>query len=954
MKKMRIATVLSLILLSATSITGQETELYKGFKNPEKEYYPRVWWHWMHGNVTKDGIKKDLEWMDRAGIAGFHQFNCQLRPTDVIVKERVTLFSKEWDEAFSYALDVADSLGLEVSIASSPGWSVTGGPWVKPEDSQKKITWICKDVTGGKRVISPLPEPYTFAGPLQDKVEFPDDKYKYQYYKDIAVLAIRKEAVQNSPKIEDWIQKIGFEVDNRKVLHSPAASNTEGIARKDIIDISHFCKNGEINWNCSEGEWTIYRFGYNLLGRMNGPVERAGKGLEVDKLNPETMERYYRDYLSIFDKVSGHRLGTTIKYVMIDSYEAGKGTWTPKMREEFSKRRGYDLTPWLPVLTGLVVEDLEKSESFLGDWRKTLGELITENHYDLPAKILAEYGLKTHIESQEGYTGFIGDGMMPKRSAAVPMGAIWVKFNEGWYAQNYVSKADIRESAAAAHIYGGNICAAESFSVNSRPTVKGYFPAYQCSPANLKRLADAALSQGLNRFIMHCSPHQPEDDKFPGLGLGSFGNWFTRHDTWAEEARPWHDYLARSCYMMQQGRFVADVAFLYNEDMNACASFGSRNIPAPASYGFDLINQDVLCNYLEIKDGKISNGKTCSYSLLMIDPEYRYMSVEVLEKLKKAADEGVQIIGHRPEGRLKLSDSEKKFDRLVSQIWDRGRGNVHETADAKDILTAKGISPDCIVEEKEGTDFYQVHRQMDGTDIYWVANISPVACDANVSFRMTGRKPMQWNAEDGSMQELSYTMHDGRTDVSLHFNQDDSHFIVFADEIDCMTYTIEKQNLTSKEEVKGPWKIEFQPGRDAPESTVFETCGSYTESKIDSVKYFSGTAVWNTEFNFDPSTGKDYILDLGRVEVMARVKINGKDLGLLWKAPYRVSIGKYLKSGQNRLEIAITNLWPNRMIGDSFKPKEKRLTYTPWQFYERDSELIPSGLLGPVSIEGYE
>lgn len=952
--KIRLLTVLSALFLSLCAVTGQEADLYNGFRNPAKEYYPRVWWHWMHGNVTKDGIKKDLEWMDRVGIAGFHQFNCQLRPTDVIVDKRVELFSKEWNEALSYALDIADSLGLEVSIASSPGWSVTGGPWVRPEDSQKKLCWVVKEIKGGCRVKTPLPEPYTFAGPFQDKPEFPDDIYKYKYYKDIAVLAIRKEALENCSKIEDWIQKAGYEVDNRKALHSPASDRQKGISKKDIIDITHYCDNENIHWSCPDGDWIIYRFGYNLLGRMNGPVEKAGKGLEADKLDPETMERYYRNYLEIFDKASGHRLGKSIKNVMIDSYEAGKGTWTPKMSQEFKKRRGYDLTTWLPVLTGLVVEDLEKSESFLGDWRKTLGELITENHYDLPARILAEYGLKTYVESQEGPNGYIGDGMMPKRSAAVPMGAIWVKFNEGYYAQNHVSKADIRESAAAAHIYGGNICAAESFSVNSRPTVKGHFPAYQCSPANLKRLADAALSQGLNRFIMHCSPHQPEDNKLPGLGLGSFGNWFTRHDTWAEEAKPWHEYLARSCYMMQQGRYVADIAVLYDEDMNACASFAKRNIPAPSSYGFDLINQDILCNVLQIKNGKLTNEENCSYSLLIIDPQYRFMSVEVLEKLKRAADEGVLIVGRRPEGRLKLSDAEKRFNSLVRQIWDKKRGNVHENADAVSILAEAGISPDCIIPEIEGADFYQVHRKMDKMDIYWIANISQKVCDLTASFRTSGRKPMLWNAEDGSIQEVSYSMRDGRTDVNLHFNQDDSHFIVFTEDTDCKSFDVKDKAFVKEYEVKGPWTISFQPGREAPEKTVFESCGSYTESSIDSVKYFSGTAVWSTEFSFDPASGKEYVIDLGRVEVMARVKINGKDLGLLWKAPYRCDIHNYLISGQNRLEIAVTNLWPNRMIGDSFKPKEKRLTYTPWQFYTPDMEPIPSGLLGPVRIEEYE
>ena len=912
MGRIHILSALAALIMAAGLHAATADSLYLNFQNPSKEYYPRVWWHWMHGNVTRDGIRKDLEWMDRAGIAGFHQFNAQLAPTHVIVDRRVELFSPEWDGMFGYALDVADSLGLEVSIASSPGWSITGGPWVTMDDAQKKLTWRSLKVSGGKRIREALPAPYEFSGTFQDQPLYPDDVYKFKYYKDIAVLAVRTDGLTPEDTVAKWKNKAGFEVDYRITSHSPAT--TAKHAATEVLDISDKLKDGRLDWKAPRGEWTVFRFGYNLLGKQNGPVEKAGKGLEADKLSREAMERYYRNYLSIMDKASGHRLGSTIKYLMIDSYEAGKGTWTPLMPEEFKSRRGYDLIPWLPVLAGIPVGSAGQSDDFLFDWRKTLGELITENHYDLAEEILAEYGMGFHSESHEQASAFIGDGMMPKRKASIPMGAIWVNFNNGWYSSNPTAEADIHESASAAHIYGGNVCAAESFSVNSRPTVKGHFPAYQCHPGNLKRLADAALASGLNRFIMHCSPHQPRDDRFPGLGLGSFGNWFNRHDTWAEEARPWHDYLARSCYMLQQGKYVADIAYLYGEDSNITALFREERVPVPQGYSFDFVNADILLNVLRPVNGRLVSPGGTEYRILMTDSRMEPMTAELADRLEELRAAGINIVS------------------------------------ANDSFCSD-IEPDLIARTNDGgpaPDFRFLHRHLPDTDIYFVANISPEGHSFDISLRSTGGAVSLWDADGGKRRALHSETIDGRTVIHLDMTEDDAKFIVIDHKGGASVPQKEASHKTERL-ISGPWTVSFQPGRGAPESIVLPELSPLSGHPSDSVRFFSGTARYSLDFNWEGTAG-GAVLDLGKVCWMAHVYLNGEDLGLAWHSPYLRDTGKALREGINHLEIAVTNVWANRMIGDAAKPQVERITYTPWQFYKPDSPLPESGLIGPVKI----
>ena len=1080
---MKKSLILSILLTLAAPSFASEIQpgldpLYEQFLNPDKGYRPRVWWHWMNGNVTKDGIRKDLEWMDRAGIAGFHNFDAGMSSPQ-IVEKRLAYMTPEWKDAFNYALDLADSLGMEVSIASSPGWSITGGPWVTPEDAEKKLVWREMVCRGGGRVRGRLPEPFINSGPYQDILGYPDEPHKFEYYRDLFVLAVpvtgaelstpaaeistsgsgadsallsdgelmRRTTVMPGSDGFAWVRldypepvsirsmrlsglgnvrmcleasvdgetfvpvvpelmatsfliadvsersfapvearsfrfralepgenlvlaeaelfpysrvdcalvKAGFYTNYRISDRYPTPEAADALPLRQVLDITRYCHDGEFDWDAPEGTWRLMRFGWNLLGRRNGPASPEATGLEVDKLDGDAVRRYYDNYLGMYEDASGGRLGKAIQCLMIDSYESGKATWTLDMEREFRTRRGYSMRPWAPVLAGYVVGSAEQSEQFLFDWRQTLGELMAENHYDIVNDILAEYGMIRHTESHEERTAFVGDGMMVKRKADIPMSAIWARFGAGWYSSYVGAEADVRESSSVAHIYGQNVCAAESFTTNGTIGKWDGTGAYQCSPSRLKPLADAAMALGLNRFIIHTSVHQPVDDKVPGLGLGPYGQWFNRHDTWAEEARPWTDYLSRSCYLMQQGRWVADIAYFYGEDKNLTGRFYEERVDIPRGWNFDFVNADILLNVLRVKDRALVTGSGMRYRMLVLDDEIRYMSLPVLRRVLRFARAGVAIYGPRPEAKAGRKGSMRRFERVAARIWDRGRANVYGGVPLASALEAAGIPADVDFLAAGGEDVRFVHRSLPEAEMYWIANITPDSRDLTVSLAVSGLSPEIWHADTGVREPASYRIEGGRTLVELHMVPDDAQFILLSGSADVQSRIIPAPEVKELCTVYGAWDVSFQSGRGAPESTTLMVLKSLSECEEEGIRYFSGTAAYSKTFLFGPLPERGSLfVDLGDVHHMARVFLNGTDLGLAWKTPYRVDATGVLREGWNDLRIEVTDSWANRLIGDAKKPLSEAVTYTPHQFYLPTAEPIPSGLVGPVRVLGVD
>ena len=1126
--------------------------LVKSFQTPPKDARPQVWWHWMDGNVSKEGIRKDIEWMKRNGIGGFHQFDAGGVNMPRAAKVKLPYLSDGWKDAFRFALNLADSLDMDVTIASAPGWSSTGGTWVKPEDAIKKLEWRSIDTRGGKISVQ-LPDLYNVVGPYQD-YHTDNDRIKIEPYgKDLYVLAVRlpysdksmnalgaqvsksestisvefrkpqtiksltlktmamgdrprtgKPECRNILECSDdglkWrkvcdieptvlpyltvnvpptcaqffrvkgekleslelftVMKINHsqELGGFGIIHDFWKYHTpyskDAIRTSDIIDLTgKMTADGKLECSLPAGRWRIYRFGWSITGKINHPASPEATGLEVDKLDPDAWMRYFRTYLDLYKDAADGMLGEKgIRYLLVDSYEAGAYTWTPKLAKEFKARRGYDLLPWLPVLAGEIIGSSQMSERFLWDWRRTLGELFCEN-YDRINEIINEYDLAgRYTESHEASRAYTGDGMDPKIKATIPMAAFWM---ENTPTGSAVPSAicDIRESASVSHIYGQRLVAAESFSVNGDEG-----RAYTYCPENMKYIADVGLSAGVNRFVIHESASQPNDQYLPGLQLFRYGQWLHRNETWGEYAWVLTDYLARSSSMLQQGNSVADILLYYGEDLNITGLYGGQafsSLPqVPDGYNYDFANPTVLRSGIKVENRTLVAPSGARYRVLWLDRNCEVMSLDILKKIKEFADAGVIICGKEPKSCAGLKADDRAFASIVDDIWHSRRKNVFAKG-LEDCLRRSGIQPDFratvtspvaepVVRHSSPTikatggsaghfdklsdqenaveapanapdsygDFKYVHRTLpDSTQIYWVRNFSGKDSNVELSFRDGGKFAAIFNPENGDVTDADVKFGNDRSTVSLPLLSADARFVVLSNRpqikvtIDtvfvnttdttmiCTSDSTEahpvdslvsaghfdtsassaqrklsdqgislrdQQNsvaepveATTIQTVTSTWQVHFDQKNGGTADEEFPELVSWTRKENPIVKYFSGTAIYKTTVTIDSTqlaTSARIFIDLGVVKNIADLSINGTPAGVLWKAPFRTAdIKPLLKEGDNLLEIKITNVWRNRMIGD-VQPGEKHPVTAIRRFYKSTDKLLPSGLLGPVRI----
>ncbi|WP_256367394.1 glycosyl hydrolase [Microbulbifer sp. SH-1] len=1073
---------------SSSTSAGRSAEvapdqLLVEFASPPSHTLPRVWWHWMDGNVTKEGITKDLDWMTRVGIGGIQYFDGSLE-TPQIVETRVPFLSDSWRTVIRHAVNEAETHNLEFTIASSPGWSETGGPWVRPEQAMKKLAWSETEIQGGQSISQLLPLPPSTSGPFQDIPGGGSEPSKVppadlpMLYRDSRVIAYRiptadqnREAqiTSSSPlditrlqeggrthfqKLEidpeqlAWVdfgyskpvtmravelvlqpgQRIGpiypswprgrieasddgqrywkvaelpargapqqtvafpattaqhfrlaleprfspfpvkafappemlitaheiarikfvsearvhrFEdkagwstIPGLSEVQTPPADADSVVQANDVLDISDKMEaDGTLRWAAPEGRWRILRMGWSLTGKQNNPASEEGTGLEVDKLNRKHVKAYMDAYLGIYEQAVGQaNMGERgIRYMLNDSYEAMAANWTDDMLEEFKHRRGYSPTPWLPVLTGRIVNSAEESDRFLWDYRRTLADLIAEEHYGTISDELHARGMGRYGESHEALRAFVGDGMEVKKTADVPMGATWAMPNLPR------QLPDLRESASVAHLYGQNIVAAESFT--------GLFPAYGFDPARLKPIADKMMANGVNRFVIHTSAHQPDDAPGPGIGLGAVGQWFTRKETWAEMARPWMEYLARSSYLLQQGRFSADIAWFYGEDDNITALYDERPPTVPKGYAFDFVNADAIRSLLFMENKNLVAPSGATYRLLAIDPNVQRITLATLRKLDALSTAGLVIAGPKPTHSPSLADDTGEFSTLTEAIWSR-KGQTFLTIEA--AVSSLKLEPDV---KFEGEELSFVHRKLLDGDLYFIANLSDEDFDAVASFRVTEKTPEVWRADSGTVETTSYDIIDSRTNVPLTLTAHDAIFVMFRKSASATAHHMPAIKHTTLQTLTGPWQLSFPDDRGTPRTVIFDNLYSWTESESAGIRYFSGTARYSKTVSIDKiSKGERLLIDLGNVANVAEVTVNGSTAGIAWKAPYQLDITELAHEGNNQIEIAVANLWPNRLIGDRQPDAKRQYAQAAYNPFDENSPLQPSGLLGPVRL----
>lgn len=1102
-------------------IAASRSPLLAGFESPPESARPRLWWHWMNGNVTQAGIRADLKWMHSIGIGGVNVIDASLF-TPSLVKHPLIYMSPGWRAAFRLAAHLATRYGMGLSIDSSPGWSETGGPWVRPGEAMKKLVWSTTVLKGGVPFHGKLPQPPSVTGPFQDAPLSTGTggvpRFAHlRFYRDSLVIAYKapildprpQEAVSSAgalgarslSELSDgrltdgltlkphdgtawvqlryakptflqgvtlaatasgvsglavtvyasrdgtswkavarfppvgslfaqpfpqrtlsfapitaryvrvvmrtatpppplsgpfmfnavgavpvgaWLAKLlghmklmpAFHL-RELVLHARATVNRfeakayfaiapdyyalastapvlpgTAVNPKEVINLTARMKpDGTLDWTPPPGHWIVLRMGYSLEGATNHPAPPADTGLEVDKLSRADVRSYMEHYLDLYHSVTGPFGPNSVTAFTTDSTEVGMQNWTPRMLADFRTLRGYDPTPWLPALTGVVVGSPAQSDKFLWDFRRTINELLARNHYREIQRLAHAQGLVTYGEALEDHRPTFGDDMEMREYTDIPMGAMWMYPPDGRPYPTYV--ADLRGAASVAHIYGRKWVGAESLDSVDQP--------WAFAPRELKPVIDEAFLLGVNRVVIHESAEQPLN-KPPGFSLGPFGQMFERLDTWAPEAGAWIRYIARCSYLLQQGRYVADIAYFYGQEAPITGVFGNRRIDVPPGYGFDFVNSDILRNQLSVADHRLVTRSGMRYRLLYLGGSSRWMTFNVLRRIDTLVRKGAIVVGRRPIGSPSLRDDRQRFQALARALFGPvadtaarhvGKGMVFPAGSLPLALAALGLQPDFEYDASASrADLRAIHRKLPDGDLYFVSNRKDRAARVTASFRVAGRVPQLWNPVTGTTTPVSYRRVNDRTRIPLQLAPYESVFVMFGSHTLRSFRVVTKRRRHTLLYMRGPWKITFQRGRGAPAEIHMRHLHSWTKSTIPGVKYFSGTATYAKTFRLRPrqDTGK-VALALGRVRDLARVTVNGHAVGVIWTPPFTVNITQYVHPGINHLSVAVTNLWVNRLIGDQQPGVRHKFTFTAVPTYEADAPLRPSGLLGPVRLE---
>jgi hypothetical protein len=771
-------------------------------------------------------------------------------------------------------------------------------------------------------------------------------------------------------RVHQWESKAGQRAGRggRQPDLSPLPKNA-AIPLDSIINVTrHLRADGTLTWDAPPGRWKIVRLGHTPTGMTNKPGPASGTGLEIDKLRREGMDVHWQHGIQpVLDHLGPH-VGKAFKMLEIDSYEAGLHHWTPRMREEFEKRRGYDPTPYLLALTGRAIGDGPTTDRFLWDIRRTFSDLFADNYYGYFADLCHQHGLGF---TTEPYTSCF-EGWQVAAKADIPMAEFWA---DGSYSFS------MRLVASLAHIHGRPIAAAEAFTAG--PELSRWLN----HPGSIKRVGDLAWSEGINRFVISAYAHQPWRELAPGMNFGQYGIQFERTTTWWKPGSAWLKYIARSQFLLQSGEFSADVlCFAGNAAPNGAVD---RDDVKAAGYDYDGCGTDILA-YLKVKDGDVVLPSGKRYRLLVL-PDHPFHTPAFARKLRELVRDGAKVVGPKPQHTPSLAGfpaSEDEVRAIGEEVWGTcdgktvtanrfGKGQVFWGISPAEVLAGLNLKPAVQLSTDAGTLAW-IQRRTKDADIFFVSNQSAHTISTVAGFRAAGRQPEFWDAEQGTIRPVAGWKLDGEhIRVPLELLPEKSLFVIFRDSgtpaMDAHARVEKTEALT----LGGPWTLRFPPNRGAPAEATLEKLISWSEHPDPGIRYFSGTATTSIRFDLPEGFLKDsqeVWLDLGEVAVMAEVRLNGKNLGVLWHRPFRLEISKSLRPGANTLEVDVTNLWVNRLIGDarlpddcewtekhlkqwpewlaknSTRPPRERVTFTTWKHWNAEDPLLPSGLIGPVTL----
>ena len=963
------------LLVAAMCVRSSETagvkQLAEEFSRPPLSARPGVYWYFMDGNLSQEGMTKDLEAMRRAGI-GYVVF---LEVNVGVARGPVDFMSDEWLCLFRHAVRECERLDIQMVLGIGPGWTGSGGPWVQGNQSMQHLVASSAQVEGGRHVSVRMEVPRANPPFFGEGAFTPETHRQWQeYYEDVCLLAFPTPSsegrLQGTQEKALYIRApFSSQPGVKPYLPAPVMTHDQpihpaAVQASEVIDLTGLMSpDGHVEWDAPQGTWTLMRFGSRNNGNATRPAPVPGVGMECDKFDREALHAHFSHFTDrLFQTIEplGKGFGG-LKYLHMDSWEMGAQNWTGKFRSEFQRRRGYDPQPFYPVYTGIIVGDSVLSERFLWDVRKTAQELIIENHTKAAGEYAHAHGLQLSIEPYD---------MNPTAdlelavAADVPMAEFW---SEGF---GFITTFAAAEGTSAAHLIGQPVVPAEAFTAE-RDGWRQY-------PGRMKDQTDWALAAGINRLMYHTFQHQCLPDSMrPGMTMGPYGVHWDRNQTWWPMSDAYHTYVARCQHLLQQGRTVADILYLAPESMPhvfrapASAYIQTSDVNCDRrEYNFDGCPPSLLAT-ARVQDGRIVFPSGASYRVLVM-PDYPTATPHYLQQILRLLREGATVVGTPPLNSPSLQDyprCDRQVAQLVKKIWGKknetsrrvGRGTLVRYDGPADnlyppyshtaqLLQSMHILPDFI--DPSGAIRY-THRTAPQGEIYFISNRTSEVQHVTLRFRASGLRPELWIPQTGERRALPQVADDGQqTDIPLRFGPHESFFLVFsaegsgAPQQNGSNYMEPREALT----VTGPWKVTFDSQWGEPTPQTFQVLTDWTESDNPLIRYYSGTATYECTFHYAGEPQRAMELDLGRVCNMARVWLNGTLLGTSWNEACGLSLGNALRKGENRLRIDVVNLWQNRLIGDMQPDTKRRFTHTTWQHYRAGDALLPSGLLGPVRV----
>lgn len=776
---------------------------------------------------------------------------------------------------------------------------------------------------------------------------------------DPKVPGIAEITLSETPRLERYVEKqLGQMFPSPHAqwdayLWKPQAGSKEEGLPPQVSQIQNISTSmdatGRLTWEIPAGNWTLLRVGMVPTGVQNNSAPQEGKGLETDKMNAAHAAAHFDAYLGKLAARLSPEERKAWKYVIVDSYEKGSQNWTDQLEKEFAARYHYDPLPWLPVLSGRVVGSPDQSDRFLWDLRRLVADKVATDYAGTLHEAANGRGLKLWMENY-GHFGFPGEDLQYGGRADEVAGEFWAAGGLGSF--------EVRMASSAAHIYGKPIVAAESFTYGGTPWTQ--------SPWSLKTRGDWAMAEGINHFILHLFIHQ-SNERAPGINAW-FGTEFNRHNTWFDDMDGWIASFRRAQAVLQQGHYVADLAYFTGED--APKEMGVCDPELPPGCDFDFMNGEVILRDLQVRDGCFVLPDGMSYRLLVLPP-LDTMRPELLKRIGDLVRAGGAVLGDPPSRSPSLENypaCDDEVRNLAGEIWSGidgkkvtsgscGKGHVFRGVDAATALKALDVPPDIEgIGKRTGLGepgMTWIHRHADEADAYFLSNQDEEKKSLSLSFRSHAGAPELWDPVTGEMRRLpQFTQEDERVRVPLEFEPRQSYLIVFRKGGDLPASSVNFPEFTPVRTLGPSWEVTFDPQWGGPGAVQFDKLTDWIRNADDRIRYYSGTAIYRTAFDFDQPPGGRYVLNLGGYNCIARAKLNGRDLGAVWVLPGRIEITQALRSGSNELEISVTNTWNNRLLGDSKLPAAQRITWTSVDpGIKPSTQLQPSGLLGPVTIE---